>query len=272
MAAALRCAAVLALLCAPVAAHAGNVRQVALRHIGSDANELRFVRPLEFEHRLRVCNAFPYNAAMDVYRGKEKLTDKPMAYKDCRDFTAPLKSGDRLDFRVGDASAGTFSVADLPNNNAVLLLVVHRHDTLSTVVSFESHVFADLQNAQVAVIDTYKGSEQAKPQILDRPVPGKGQRKEELRYDSVVAVSPGVYEVELSGKDGVTKARKELVAMNHTSYVVLRTGVEAGQGPAFPEELVVFPHIDPSAVQGAAATQSTWLMLVVGFTVLAVQP
>merc|ERR1712187_51370 len=85
----------------------------------------------------------------------EKLTsDAAMSYKSCRDFTAPLKSGDKLEFMVGDASAGTFSVSDLPSNDAVLLLVIHRHDTLSTAVSFESHVFANLLNAQVAVIDT----------------------------------------------------------------------------------------------------------------------
>merc|ERR1719390_311388 len=111
------------------AAHAGQ--KSSLRAEG-------FVRSLEFKHRLRVCNAYPYNAALDVYRGKsEKLTsDGAMPYKSCQDFTTPLKAGDKLEFRVGDASAGTFSVSDLPNNDAVLMLVIHRHDTLSTAVSF----------------------------------------------------------------------------------------------------------------------------------------
>merc|ERR1719321_2346063 len=103
-----------------------------------------FVQALEFKHRLRVCNAYPYSAALDVFRGaSEKLTDQPMHYQTCKDFTAPLKPGDKLEFKVGDASAGTFSVSDLPNNDAVLLLVIHRHDTLSTAVAFESHVFAN---------------------------------------------------------------------------------------------------------------------------------
>merc|ERR1719238_2605665 len=107
-----------------------------------------FVKALEFKHRLRVCNAYPYAASLDVFRSKEKLTDSPMAYKSCKDFTTPMQSGDKLEFKVGDASAGTFSVSDLPQNDAVLLLVIHRHDTLSTAVSFESHVFANLLNAQ----------------------------------------------------------------------------------------------------------------------------
>merc|ERR1719146_213550 len=128
-----------------------------------------FVQALEFKHRLRVCNAYPYAAALDVFRGKsEKMTgDSPMPYKACKEFTSPLKAGDKLEFKVGDASAGTFSVSDLPNNDAVLLLVIHRHDTLSTAVSFESHVFANLVNAQVAVIDTYKGAALASPKIRD---------------------------------------------------------------------------------------------------------
>jgi len=213
-----------------------------------------FVRSLEFKHRLRVCNAYPYAAALDVFRGRsEKMTgEQSMAYKSCRDFVSPLKAGDKLEFKVGDASAGTFSVSDLPNNDAVLLLVIHRHDTLSTAVSFESHVFANLLNAQVAIIDTYKGAARATPKIMDSKADKKGARSEELRYDSVVAVNPGIYQVTLAGQDGETKAESKLVALNRESYVVLRTGVEAQQGPAYPQELVVYPQSDPAALHSAA--------------------
>merc|ERR1719420_1964436 len=156
------------------------------------------VKPIEFSHRLRVCNAYPYATPMDVLLdGSDKLTgDDPMSYKTCRDFAPQLKAGDKLEFKVGDATAGTFSVADLPSSDAVLLLVIHRHDTLSTAVAFESHVFANLLNAQVAVIDTYKGKATATPRIKE------AARSEELRYSSVVAVNPGRYEVELSDTDG----------------------------------------------------------------------
>merc|ERR550537_1426958 len=125
----------------------------SLRHQTLQASA-GFVKALEFKHRLRVCNAYPYAAALDLYRGKsEKLTDDQMPYKTCKDFKTQLKAGDKLEFKVGDANAGTFSVSGLPNNDAVLLLSIYRHDTLSTAVSFESHVFANLLNAQVAVID-----------------------------------------------------------------------------------------------------------------------
>merc|ERR1719478_789160 len=135
-----------------VAAHASSVQGL----LRESAKAEGFVKALEFKHRLRVCNAYPFNAALDVFRSKDKLTEQPMAYKSCKDFLAPLKAGDKLEFKIGDASAGTFSVSDLPNNDAVLLLIIHRHDQVSTAVSFESHVFANLLNAQVAVIDTYK--------------------------------------------------------------------------------------------------------------------
>jgi len=223
------------------------------------------VQALEFKHRLRVCNAYPYAASLDVFRGKgEKLTDSPMAYKKCHDFLSQLKAGDKLEFKVGDASAGTFSVSDLPNNDAVLLLVIHRHDQLSTAVSFESHVFANLLNAQVAVIDTYKGAAKAFPRIMDQKQSVKEQaRSEELRYNSVVAVNPGVYAVELEGADGKIASKTELVALNRESYVILRTGVDSKSGPKYPQELVVYPNSDPAILRAGAASNGAMAVLLV---------
>jgi len=183
-----------------------------------------------------------------------------MPYKACKDFEAPLKAGDKLEFKVGDANAGTFSVSDLPNNDAVLLLVIHRHDTVSTAVSFESHVFANLVNAQVAVIDTYKGAARATPRIKDEQGMASG-RSEELRYNSVVAVNPGKYDVTLDAQDGSEQAKTELVALNRESYVVLRTGVESQQGESYPEELVIFPQSDPALLHSGSTLASAFSML-----------
>jgi len=234
------------------AAYVGNV-QGLLRQTASAEG---FVKALEFKHKLRVCNAYPFQGALDVFRSKERLTDQPMKYKSCKDFLAPLKSGDKLEFKIGDASAGTFSVSDLPNNDAVLLLIIHRHDQVSTAVSFESHVFANLLNAQIAVIDTYKGASMSSPRIKDRGDATKDSRSEDLRYSSIVAVNPGVYEVELDGSDGQVKSKAELVALNRESYVVLRTGVESKTGPSFPQELVIYPNSDPSTLRNSASTRS----------------
>merc|ERR1719178_490569 len=131
--------------------------------------------------------------ALNVFIGKEsgitKLTESPMAYKTCREFEPQLHAGDRIDFRFQEASAGTFVVGDLPNTDAVLMLVIYRHNTKTTAVAFESHVFANLLNAQIAVLDTYKGSQKASLKIQDS-ADTKSSRSEELRYDSVVAVNP----------------------------------------------------------------------------------
>ena len=40
------------------------------------------------------------------------------------------------------------------------------------------------------------------------------------------------------------KFKNRLVALNRESYVVLRTGVEAQQGPSYAQELVVFAESD----------------------------
>lgn len=216
-----------------------------------------FVTPLDFKYQLRICNAYPAAVAMDIYKGaSERLTGtEPMKYKSCRDFKAPLKSGDKLEFHIGEQTSGTFSIADLPNTDATLLLVVHRHDGVSTAVSFESHVFAALDSAQVAIIDTYKGKETSVARIMDEPAMKDGKptapRSEELRFDSVVAVSPGTYDVALAGVDGKERTRTKLLAAKRESYVVLRTGVES-QGGNFPQDLVVYPTPQDLALRSSA--------------------
>jgi len=239
--------------------------QSSLRHkAGADG----FVRALQFKHQLRICNAYPYSTALDVYNGRQKLSGDPMPYKSCKDFTSPLKAGDKLDFRVGDANAGTFSVSDLPENDATLVLVIHRHDTLSTAVSFESHVFASLDNAQVAVIDTYKGMAQSSPKIKDAASKkAKTSRIEDLRYNSVVAVSPGQYEVELLDKKDKVIAKRQLVALKQECYLIMRTGVESQQGKAYPEELVVYPDSDPKMLPSGSVTHS--VLVAVGIALFA---
>ena len=60
--------------------------------------------------------------------------------------------------------------------------------------------------------------------------------QEDLRFDSVVAVNPGRYHVKLFNEDGEKVASEELVALNKESYIVMRCGVEAQQGQAYPQD------------------------------------
>jgi len=262
-----------------------QVQDSALHHVIGHVKKSTadgFVSSLVFKHRLRVCNAYPYEEAMDVYRGVaphddlpkgysprdahsmiKLTTDGPMEYTTCRDFLTPMKAGDKFKFMVGNSNAGTFAISDLPNNDAVLFLVIYRHDRLSTAVSFESHVFANLLNAQVAVIDTYKGNVKAKPMIRDAPAKGLATRSETLKFNSVVAVNPGIYQVSLVGKKGKAVANSTLVALNRQSYVILRTGVEPEHGPEYPQALVVYPESDPSALHSMAGHRGAPFALLV---------
>jgi hypothetical protein len=222
-----------------------GVATAAVHHTKAKAKH--FAGSVQFKHRLRVCNAYPYADALDVFRGREKLTKLPLEYKMCGDFSSQLLAGDKLKFMVGDASAGTFTISDLPNNDAVLLLVIHRHDTLSTAVAFKSHVFANLLNAQVAVIDTFKGRARGFAEITDG-----SKREEKLRYNSVVAVNPGEYKVSLLDTGKKASVVEKLVALNRESYVIIRTGVEAEQGPQYPQDLIVYPMSDPALLHSAS--------------------
>eukprot|EP00443_Scrippsiella_acuminata_P110131 CAMPEP_0115690374 /NCGR_PEP_ID=MMETSP0272-20121206/62076_1 /TAXON_ID=71861 /ORGANISM="Scrippsiella trochoidea, Strain CCMP3099" /LENGTH=253 /DNA_ID=CAMNT_0003130257 /DNA_START=58 /DNA_END=815 /DNA_ORIENTATION=- len=199
---------------------------------------------MPFKHRLRVCNAYPGSVPVDVFHGRHRLSEMPLEYKTCREFTLPLRAGDKLQFKMARLSAGSFAVSDLPNNDALLVLVIYRHDTMSTAVAFQSHVFANLINAQVAVLDTYKGHAKAALHVQDE-TGAQASRSEQLRFDSVVALNPGLFEVAMQGADGEMKARQRLVALNRESYVVIRCGVEAEEGERYQEELMVYPQSDP---------------------------
>lgn len=203
-----------------------------------------FMNQHAFDRHLRICNAYPSAVGLDVFRGhKLRLTaeDGTMPYKSCRDFTVPLRVGDKINFKLGDHSAGIFALQTLPDDDAVLLLVAQRHDTVSTAVSFTSHVFANHPDAQVAVIDAYRGSAQATASIVDKRPDAEVVKSQQLKYNSLVSLGEGLYSVNLTSSDGGNVQSSQLVALGRESYVILRTGVEAEEGDVFPEELVVYP-------------------------------
>jgi len=230
-----------------------------------------FLHDLQFKQVLRVCNAYPYEEGLDVFIGKEKLTSTPLGYKDCDDYSPPLSAGDKVDFKVDGSTAGTFTISELPAGDAVLMMVIYRHDSLSSAVAFESHVFANVPSAQIAVIDTYKGKGKDHTEIRVKDVPHKkddkhptppAARMEMLRFNSVVAVSSGQYEVELFDTETHNpKTKSELVALPKTSYCVIRVGVEAEEGKQYPPEIMVFPHSDKLALGSSAAPLSAGVAL-----------
>eukprot|EP00746_Dinoflagellata_sp_MGD_P161123 gnl/MRDRNA2_/MRDRNA2_88163_c0_seq1.p1 gnl/MRDRNA2_/MRDRNA2_88163_c0~~gnl/MRDRNA2_/MRDRNA2_88163_c0_seq1.p1 ORF type:complete len:261 (-),score=70.43 gnl/MRDRNA2_/MRDRNA2_88163_c0_seq1:41-823(-) len=206
------------------------------------------VQALAFKYTLRLCNAYPSDKKLDVTKGKESLA-AGLPYKECIETPGDLKEGDKVEFKFDGAEAGTFSIGELPQNDATLLLMITRHDTQSSAVSFESHVFASLANSQVAVLDMYRGAVKSTVKIQDKKE-AKYSRSEDLRYDSVVAVNPGQYECVLVGTDGKEQSRAALVAKAKSSYVVFRSGVD---GDKYKPELVVYPK-DEAPKSGARST------------------
>jgi len=199
-----------------------------------------------------------------------------MVYKTCREFDQKIEAGDRIDFRFQEASAGTFVVGDLPSTDATLMLVIYRHNTKTTAVAFESHVFANLLNAQIAVLDTYRGSKSKSTIKIADVEDATTSRSESLPLNSVVALNAGKYEVVLAGPDGSPKSHTNLTVENRQSCVVIRCGVEPEQGRAYPEELMVYPVNPPSGAGARSSARgilgpslTSLLALLAGITIMA---
>lgn len=246
-------AAALALLVATASAtHVGHTS--VAEHFGDTSHHRDWRHhDMGFMHRhgwanmrrhLRICNAYPDSRPLDVSRGSRSLLSDgaPLKYKSCRDFLLMLKVGDKIQFKLDGNNAGIFVVQALPADDAVLMLVIQRHDTVSTAVSFQSHIFSASANAQVAVIDAYKGGARSTASISDKRKDGHVTKSQMLRYSSLVALGQGTYGVDLVSNDGRTLQTSDMVALDRESYVILRTGIDPEDGEPYPQELVVYPH------------------------------
>lgn len=227
-----------------------------LRHTGLN-EKMSLVAAPSFKHVLRVCNVYADVAPIHVFLGEnmQLTSNEPMTYKSCREFQVPLADGDVLTVEVANGAAGSFAISDLPQSDAILLFVVQHHDTLSTAVSFKTHVFSLWHNAQIATINAFKGPNNNSLQIADlMQVPSR--RIEKLQYDRVVAVSSGRYEIELVDRDGATLKTSDIVALSTESYVVILSGINMVEGE-YPQDITVFPNSDIEALKSKACAAST---------------
>eukprot|EP00811_Abedinium_folium_P005084 NODE_14681_length_1093_cov_4.761905.p1 GENE.NODE_14681_length_1093_cov_4.761905~~NODE_14681_length_1093_cov_4.761905.p1 ORF type:complete len:231 (+),score=31.20 NODE_14681_length_1093_cov_4.761905:389-1081(+) len=215
------------------------------------------MRALRFKRQLRICNSYPSSSDLNITLDKTtNLTmDSPMPYRSCRNFLVPLQAGDQLEFSIAGVVTGTFAVYELPNNDAVLVLVIYRHSILGNAVAFQSHVFANLFNAQVAVINTYRGSQNASIHVKDR-LPSTQHRDEALSFNTVAAMNPGLYQVELDDPAGKRMRKSDLVVLNRESYVVLVSGIDPIEGQSFPQDITIFPNSDVNALPSGARAKS----------------
>mmetsp|Transcript_108746 Transcript_108746/g.318152 ORF Transcript_108746/g.318152 Transcript_108746/m.318152 type:complete len:289 (+) Transcript_108746:122-988(+) len=215
------------------------------------------------EQSLIICNAYANSKPLDVVNvhSQQRLTKgEGLSYKACHDFRTSLQEGDRLEFKAGNVSVGIFRATGVPKTSATLLLIPHRRDLYSMTASFESHAFAQSGSPQVVVVDAYRGKEAGKVKIMDAEDGDKAKesRVEDLRFNSIVALGAGKYQLLLQseGQKDIAKVALEVKA-DQANYVVLRTGLQdvrnASASPAFPQELVVYGEERGEQQQQSAA-------------------
>jgi len=211
-----------------------------VRHPFHARQPVAFLRNLDYKLKLRVCNAYPSEVPFDVYLNQKKI-EKDFVYTDCFQYTGDLRGGDRLNFKVQSLATGSFTIDALPRQDATLLLVIARHGQDSLAAKFFSHVYADLKEPQVAVLDTYQGPAEAKIQLQAKgSAISQGSAPKDLGARSVMAVDEGSYQVTL-GQAGEKQQKYEFNAWGKEAYAVIRIGMKSYTGKSYPEELVVFP-------------------------------
>jgi len=254
----LRCCVLCSLFSVAMSSSAGPAAGLRL-HGNSQGQQHRslLVHAPKVDQKLVICNGYASPKALDIMqvRTRESLTQgKPLAYKQCKDFSLPLEEGDQLDFKSGGLDVGTFYATGLPKSAASLLLIPHRRSPHSVGISFQSHAFADIKSPQIAVIDAYRGNSDKQtaavkitedmPASNDPKADEEGAIEEELKFNSVVSVNPGKYQISLTSTGGDKPTTIALNAADASKYVVMRLGVEGegGSGGHYPQELVVFPN------------------------------
>jgi len=228
------------MLCAGASAVAPNLK--GSMEGGMKRSRITFGTSVPQQH-LTLCNAYGASAPLEILhvdRHTVLTKDKPLKYKECQEFMLPLAEGDQLDFKSGGLYVGTFHATSMPKASASLLLIPRRQDS-SGALAFESHMFAEVESPQIAVMDAYHGNGTSTVNIVEDF--GEEPMAETLHFNSVVAVNPGMYNIALtdSGGNG-TLAALSLHAQARSKCVVMRVGGPALEGLPFPQELVVFPN------------------------------
>lgn len=238
--------------------------------LASGRGSLRVTGPLarapDVGSRLRVCNAYAPGrggpVGLDVYVGgasRIRLPGEALAYASCRRFPEPLAPGDAVVFMDGEAQVGAFAMhpeeeaEGLPHEGKKTVLVVIHRDS-NGKAAFESLVFGESKDAQVAIVDAYRGDALATPclqtttdnlyydMLFEKNWTRRGAHCT-LGYGAAATVHPGTYKLALVAPSGLPSTSASLVALEGESYAVVRVGEDS---KAQPQELVVFPKSDPS--------------------------
>merc|ERR1719171_538710 len=195
-------------------------------------------------HAVRICNAYAGDGSFLVSH-TTKVADKEMAedlgdlpYKSCKDFNVRMRHGDRFSFTAASASEpGIFAVSAVPRDKAVMLLIAQRRSPRSGSMVFQSHVYSEADEAQVAVIDTCQDCQEDRAFLQGLSSNQTLLSSELLEFGSVASVLPGRYQVSLQSLDMKELSKKRADVQQARNYVVFRVGGGANRT----SEVVVFP-------------------------------
>lgn len=255
-------------------------------HARSFVGKVAVGRVAAGESLLRICNAYAYPRGIDVFLAagrtfeRERLTEEsgPLPYKSCKDFSGvDLTPGASLSFEIStELFVGAFQVSHLPSSaDAMLLIAVYRHDRMTTAADFTSHMFlpGKINGPQIAFVDAYRGTAPAAVLELSNVFYGSAPRR--ASFGSVLTLRPGAYEFQLAEVFDSNSTRLlprdslRLLAVDGRSYVAIRCGVEAFQGPSYREELFLYPAFGEDLLP-AIAPRSSAINALVKYQVMAV--
>lgn len=216
----------------------------------------KIVQPMVYDQRLLVCNAFQAETDAPISLSKNGdvvfIEGEALAYEECRYAPVSVRKGDKLDFATTDNIAGgTFEVTDLPEQDAMLLLVLQNSMNQSFPLTSQSFTFP-LHNtggkAKLAVVDATAGRRGALLHIA-RSLPTKDDS--DIDFNQVYELDNGTYSVSLQAMPGPEGAAHDLPhglelgkhahrllnLQGDRDYVLLRIGGERGEE----EHFITFP-------------------------------
>jgi hypothetical protein len=212
-----------------------SLRALALLIVAPAATGLQVS---EGGHNLTICNAYAEAKPLSIYtvNNKAKLTEEPLKYKQCKDIVLDLQEDERIDFKLGGLSVGTFHATHLPFVASSLVLVPYKKSNGTMSATFASHTFGPVSSdkAQVAIIDAYAGDQQG---VMKIKVSGRHNDRlgsAELRPGSAVTLDTGIYDVSLANTAEQSVQTVKLHAPGGTNQVVLRVGSDE-----FSQEVIV---------------------------------
>jgi len=233
----------------------------------------RLIKPFQYDQRLLVCNAFHSELETPVSLTKNGdiifIEGEALEYRDCRYAKVHVKKGDRLDFFTTDNIAGgTFEVADLPRENAVLLLVLENSKSESYPMHAQSYTFPlrAAGKAQLAVVDTTEKGDKVKLHISKSRVHVQNvetldtqlapvEESTDLAFNEVYELEGGNFTMALKApvRKGEKNTVRTLQLKPDTDHVLLRiAGAKGG------DMLVSFP---PPEQDGAASASLCSIVL-----------